>query len=160
MNTKKTGTFFSLLFSFCACTSVPEHIRTVRGVRLIAPENDASYVLSSAEAGGLLATLDGRLFTPGARLSEEQRERKTLVLTVAYPCTAAVAIVSDAKGRKIGRADLGSGETHLHVFSDGSVGYMKTMKTYHVYPMRAYCAKAVQLAREHGLLRVEKRGSE
>jgi len=31
---------------------------------------------------------------------------------------------------------------------------MVTMMTYHVYPMKSYCTRAVQLAREHGLIPV------
>ena len=132
MKAKWSIVIASILLCSCTRFSPPGYMRAAESVRIFLPDNSQSSVLTPAEASALLRDFDGRLFTNGKRISEAYQQTKNHVLTVAYPY-----------------AD--DSETHIHVYSDGTVGYIRTMLTYETYPMEAYCAHAIRLAEQRGL---------
>lgn len=101
------------------------------------PDGGQPFELTNAETRTLTKTMDGRLFMSGVIIAGHDFSKKQHVLTVAYAC-------DEQSGTAL--------ETHLHVFADGTVGYLRTMNSYCVYPMREYVSAALAIGKRHGLI--------
>lgn len=111
--------------------AAPKYMTQAKGVYIFLSDG-SRCVLSPDEATRLTQLLDGRLLTSGTRITPEQMQAKPPVLAVAYP--------------------YGTGETHIHVYADGTAGHLRTLRSYEVYPMERYCTEAIRLADKHGVL--------
>lgn len=133
MQAKQAMGLLLLLSASCVSTCVPDYIRHPEDVRIFVVDENRSCVLSAEEANTLVSVFDGRLFSNASPSPATDMGDKKPILGVAYRYPA--------------------GETHIHIYADGTAGYVRTIKTYHAYPMREYCKTALDLARKHGLVR-------
>lgn len=136
----------------CMQTSPPEYMIHPKGVRLFSLNTNKSAMLTDEEAKALIIEFDGRLFTNGRSISDEEKGEKRHVISVAYQYYSANVIAYDSTGYKAPKIDKGYEENHLDVYSDGTVGYLRTLKTYEIYPMKRYSEKAILLGKKHGLI--------
>lgn len=121
-----------LLIQGCATpTFLPHRIQEARhGVLLNLKQTQRAH-LTTEEFSQLKPLLDDRIFTSTRPAPNAELYLKIHVITVVF-----------ASPRT---------ETQFHVFADGTVGYLRTLKEYYIIPMPEFSEAAHKLASQYNM---------